>query len=132
MARRLHRHEGHGLGLLLEPGVEHSEPGPVLADPQDLAVGPGLAVPAAGRAAAESSRPRARGRAGLSYAERKELDGLLDEIAALEAEKAELEKLFASASPKVEEMEKANRRYAEVLASIERKTLRWEELAARE
>ena len=48
VARRLHRHERHRLGLALEPGVEGGEAGPALADPQDLPVSPGLAVPAAG------------------------------------------------------------------------------------
>lgn len=39
VARGLHRHEIHGLGLSREPVVEAIEAGVVLAHPQDLAVG---------------------------------------------------------------------------------------------
>jgi hypothetical protein len=45
VAGRLHRDEGHRLGLALEPGVEGGEAGPVLADPEDLAICPSLTVP---------------------------------------------------------------------------------------
>ena len=37
----------HRVGLALEPGIEGVEARPVLADPQDLPVGPGLSVAAA-------------------------------------------------------------------------------------
>ena len=46
VARRLHRHERHRVWLALDPGVEGGEADPVLADPEDLAISPGLAVPA--------------------------------------------------------------------------------------
>jgi hypothetical protein len=46
MTRRLHRHEGHGLCLAVEPGIECSEAGPALAHPEDLPVGPSIPRPA--------------------------------------------------------------------------------------
>ena len=73
-----------------------------------------------------------RERKGLSFAEKKELSGILDEISDLEAEKAALEALFVSPSPKAEELEKANRRYPELLGLVEERTARWEYLAAKE
>ncbi len=85
--------------------------------------------PARGKAAASES-PRER--KGLSYAERKELAGLMDEISGLEEEKAALEHFFSSSSPGTGEMERANRRYSELIALVEERTARWETLAARE
>ncbi len=67
---------------------------------------------------------------GLSYAERRELSSLLDEVSALEDEKAALEALFSSPSPRPEELGQAKRRYSEVLGLLEAKTARWETLAA--
>ncbi|MBN2874276.1 MAG: ABC-F family ATP-binding cassette domain-containing protein, partial [Spirochaetales bacterium] len=64
-----------------------------------------------------------------SYAERKEYEGILDEIEALEDEKASLEALFASGAAGVE-LEAASRRYAELCPLIDEKTARWEELAS--
>ena len=75
---------------------------------------------------------QAREKKGLSYAERKELASILDEISTLEEEKSSLESLFSSPSPKAEELEKSNRRYAEVLRLVEERTARWEVLAAKE
>lgn len=92
-----------------------------------------VSTAAAGTAApAVANSPRARERKGLSYAEGKELAALLDEISELEDEKAGLELLFSSSSPEPEELERANRRYPELLGLIDAKTRRWEELAARE
>jgi ATP-binding cassette subfamily F protein uup len=86
-----------------------------------------------GPASRKRREPQAtRARKGLSYAERKELDGLLDEIADLEAEKTALEHLFSSSRPSSEEMERSNRRYAELIALVEERTARWEFLAAKE
>jgi len=79
------------------------------------------------RGAASLEAPRR-----LSFAERRELGGLLDEISGLEAEKAALEGLFGSASPDPAVLAAANRRYPELASLIEAKTARWEELAARE
>jgi ATP-binding cassette subfamily F protein uup len=79
--------------------------------------------------AAERQRRVAK---GLSFAERKELGSLLEEISALEAEKGELEALFASGAARAESIEKSNRRYAELSELLDAKTARWEELASRE
>jgi ABC transport system ATP-binding/permease protein len=72
---------------------------------------------------------RRRARLGLTFAQRRELDALLEEISGLEEEKARLEAVF-SGSEAGRDAGSSGRRYAEVLAGIERKTLRWEELAA--
>jgi len=64
-----------------------------------------------------------------SWAEKKEYEGILDQIAALEEERSRLETLFASgASPA--DLGSAGRRYAELEGLIEARTARWEELAA--
>jgi ABC transport system ATP-binding/permease protein len=81
-------------------------------------------------AGAKPGNPKER--KGLSYAERKELDSILGEISGLEAEKIALEALFSSATPKAEEIEKANRRYPEVSRIIEERMARWELLASKE
>ena len=73
-----------------------------------------------------------RERKGLSYAERKELGGLLDEISGMEDEKATLEARFASPSPNSDEIERSNRRYTELIGLLEARTTRWESLASRE
>jgi ATP-binding cassette subfamily F protein uup len=66
----------------------------------------------------------------LTWAEKREFDGLLDEIDALEGERRELEAHF-SASAGGAELEARARRYAELGTLIEARTLRWEELAER-
>jgi ATP-binding cassette subfamily F protein uup len=82
------------------------------------------------KSASDAAAPsRQREKKGLSYAERKEFDSLLDEISALEDEKSALESLFSSSSPKPEELERGKRRYTEVVGLVEEKTARWEELA---
>jgi ATP-binding cassette subfamily F protein uup len=67
----------------------------------------------------------------LSFAERREFEGLLGELDGLEAEKARLEAFFSSPSPDAEELKASNRRYEEVGALIDSKTRRWEELSER-
>ena len=80
----------------------------------------------AGRATRAESR-----RAGLSFAEKRELASLIEEISGLEDEKARLEEHFVGAGAG-RDGGTSSRRYAEVVAGIESKTSRWEELAARE
>jgi len=63
-----------------------------------------------------------------SFAERREYEGILDEIAALESEKAALEATFATEASGTG-LESASRRYAEICPLIEARTARWEELA---
>ena len=71
----------------------------------------------------------------LSFKEKKELDALLPEIEALEAEKALLEARFADPAAELakdgEAYAAATSRYAELEELITKKTLRWEDLAAR-
>jgi ATP-binding cassette subfamily F protein uup len=64
-----------------------------------------------------------------TWAERKEYEGILPEIEALEAEKLALEAAFSSGAAGTD-LESANRRYAELCPLIERQIARWEELAA--
>jgi len=80
---------------------------------------------------ARDGEPRKR-KAGLRWSERRELEDLLEEISALEGERSALETLFSGSSPDPESIVRAKRRYAELGALIEAKSLRWEELAARE
>ena len=89
----------------------------------DAAAGATLAGATSSGAGAEPARRKP------TWAERREYEGILDEIAGLEEEKAGLEGLFASgvAGP---EMEAASRRYAELATLIDARTARWEELAA--
>ncbi len=90
----------------------------------------GPAAPAAARAGTPAAAPA--GPKKLSFAERRELEGLLDEIGGLEEEKAGLDALFAGASPDPAALAAAKRRYPELERLIEARTARWEELAARE
>jgi len=81
----------------------------------------------------EAVKAASRGReARLTWAERRELDGLLDLISSLESEKALLEAHFASAS--IGERDRAcdAKRHAELESLIAAKTARWEELAAKD
>ncbi|HCO48462.1 MAG TPA: hypothetical protein DIT55_03140, partial [Spirochaetaceae bacterium] len=83
--------------------------------------------------AASAKANASRGRKNkLSFAERRELDGLLPAIDALEIEKAELESYFGKPGIPPAQMRKAHERYEEVTSLIEAKTLRWEEIAQRE
>ncbi|MCX7027879.1 MAG: ABC-F family ATP-binding cassette domain-containing protein [Spirochaetes bacterium] len=75
---------------------------------------------------AAAPRPRKK---RLSFAERREFEAILPELDALEAEKAELEALFARKGTAPKDLRQAQARYLEVEASIGDKTLRWEELA---
>ena len=86
------------------------------------------------KGAVEKSGGRApqRARKGLSFAERRELDVLLEEITALEREKAELEAGFSSSSQEAGSLALSKRRYDRVLGLIEARTARWEALAALE
>jgi len=94
------------------------------------------AAAAADGAAAKASRTPAKaaapGRKKLSFAERRELEGLMPELEALETEKAALEALFGKAGAAPAEIRRAHERYGEVSELIESRTLRWEELAQRE
>lgn len=86
------------------------------------AANPGTSQPGSsvGRNAARARKP--------SYAERREYEGILDEIAALEGERAGLEQRFSSGASG-RGLEEASRRYAELGPLIDARTARWEELA---
>lgn len=107
------------------------------------AVAEAAAAAAEAEAAAEAARTRAAqepakkasGRDGkerprkATWAERREYEGILDQIDALEAEKAACEAVFGSpAGP--EELKAASLRYAELETLIAERTARWEELSA--
>ncbi len=88
--------------------------------------------PKAGPAADPASRggePGSPSRRRPTYAEKREYESILSEIEALEAEKKELESLFASGA-RTGDLQEASRRYAEVETLIPAKTARWEELAS--
>ncbi len=68
----------------------------------------------------------------LGYAERREFEGLLDEISALEAERRALEDYFASPNPDPGPMASRALRHAELDSLIAVRTARWEELAERD
>ena len=68
----------------------------------------------------------------LTWSEKRELDALLDEIAALETEKAALEEGFAAGGGQGRDHASQARRHGELGDLIEAKLLRWEALASRE
>ncbi|HTP58597.1 MAG TPA: ABC-F family ATP-binding cassette domain-containing protein [Spirochaetia bacterium] len=80
-------------------------------------------APAPRRARAEKSR--------LSFKEKKEYEGILEEIEALEKEQKDLEQLFQESSMDGETRATNARRYQAVTRAIEERMARWEELAAR-
>ena len=67
----------------------------------------------------------------LSFNEKRELEALETEIPVLEAEKAALEASLSSGTLPVEELTAQSRRIAELIASIDEKTMRWLELSER-
>ncbi|MCX7023327.1 MAG: ABC transporter C-terminal domain-containing protein, partial [Spirochaetes bacterium] len=71
-------------------------------------------------------------KAKLGWSERRELEGILDGIEALEDEKAALEALFSGANPDPAELETSGRRYAELIGLIDARIARWEDLSARD
>ena len=73
------------------------------------------------------TKPRSERPTRLTYAERREYEGLTAEIDSLTAEKAALEALFASGAP-ADEIASKSERYSEVSALLDEKELRWLEL----
>jgi len=75
---------------------------------------------------------RARKEKGrLSFNDRREYEGILEEIEALEKEQRELEQSFQEQPADLEARARSSRRYQVVLRTIEERIARWEELAAR-
>jgi ATP-binding cassette subfamily F protein uup len=98
--------------------------------PADVSAGAsGTAIPSALSAAPAGEAAGSVRRRKPSFAERREFESLLPEIEALEAEKAELEALFASGERDGQALEQASRRYAELDPLIRARTARWDELA---
>ena len=80
---------------------------------------------------AASRRASRDGKAGLTYKERREYEGLPDEIARLESEHRELERGFQEAAADPMKRARNHKRYEELSRLIEAGLARWEELAAR-
>ncbi|MBN1242602.1 MAG: ABC-F family ATP-binding cassette domain-containing protein [Spirochaetales bacterium] len=78
----------------------------------------------AGKVGAEGKRGKA------TWAERKEYEGILDAIAALEAEKDALEAAFSTGAMQGGELKAGTKRHEDLVRLIEEKTVRWEFLAA--
>jgi ATP-binding cassette subfamily F protein uup len=95
---------------------------------------------AVGKAAATEKNPDKRaGRKGsdsgknpLSFKEKKELEGLLSEISALEGEKSKLEAGFGNGTPDPSALRANTERYQAVCHRIEAASSRWLELSERE
>jgi ABC transport system ATP-binding/permease protein len=88
------------------------------------------ASPAPAPASSAAPQPR-RQKAGLSFKEQKEYEGLLPAIDALEQEQKSLEAGFQQAVTDPLALAAAHRRYAEVQQEIEARLARWEELAGK-
>ena len=73
-------------------------------------------------------KPRVERPRKLTWAERKELEALTDEIDRLTAEKKELDALFASGTA-IDNIEARSRRYTELTAILDEKEMRWLELS---
>jgi hypothetical protein len=77
-------------------------------------------------------KPVREARKGLSFAERRKMEDLMNDIHRLEEELAGLEQVFASGSPDPGRIAQAGRRHDPLLAEIAERTARWEELAERD
>jgi ABC transport system ATP-binding/permease protein len=82
-----------------------------------------------GRPAAAPRTPRRK--SGLSFDERREYEGLVTLIDALEKEQKRLEEGFQRAVTDPAQLARDRRRYAELLLDLERAFARWEDLAGR-
>ena len=79
----------------------------------------------------EAYRPAHEQKKGLSFKERREYEGLLSEIESLEAEQKSLERSFQDQSAPPIERDANTRRYKDLIAVVEQRITRWEELARR-
>jgi len=78
-----------------------------------------------------AERPARREKAALSFKERQEYTALLEEITSLEGEQRELESEFQRPVQDAAAVGTRHNRYREVLALLEAKMTRWQELAER-
>ncbi len=79
--------------------------------------------------ASKPSRPVDERKKKLSFKERKEFEGLEEEISSLEKEKAELEVAMSSGTLSTDDLLEKSKRIAQVLVEIDEKTTRWLELS---
>ncbi len=77
------------------------------------------------------TRPNRREKAELSFKERQEYRALLEEITSLEGEQRELEAEFQKPVQDAAAVGRRHTRYREVVAQLDRKMARWQELAER-
>jgi ABC transport system ATP-binding/permease protein len=78
-----------------------------------------------------AERPARREKATLSFKERQEYTALVEEITSLEGEQRELESEFQRPVQDAAAVGSRHNRYREVLALLEAKMTRWQELAER-
>ena len=81
------------------------------------------------KSSTEKRNPAENGKRRLSFKERKEMEQLETEIAALEEEKKTIETLLCSGSLDVAELTEKSKRLPEVNDLLDEKTLRWLELS---
>ena len=78
------------------------------------------------------SRPVRDNSNKLSYKERKELESLTEEIAALENEKTEIETALSGGNISVEDITIKSKRLSEISGILDEKEMRWLELSEKE
>jgi ATP-binding cassette subfamily F protein uup len=86
-------------------------------------------APSESKAASESNFKPEKKKATLSYLEKKEYAGLMEEIEKLELEKVKLEESFNNPSLSGEEITENSKKLGEVKDKIEERELRWIELS---
>ena len=82
--------------------------------------------------AVKPSRPVRDNSNKLSYKERKELESLTEEIAALENEKTEIETALSGGNISVEDITIKSKRLSEISGILDEKEMRWLELSEKE
>ncbi len=112
-----------------EPAARRAETNRAASKPDGRA--PEGRSPANARGAGQAADAKAEKGKKLSFKEQREFDAILDEIDALERERAALEAGFSLAGRDAKAMGIEAARYAELAVLIEEKTKRWEELAER-
>ena len=82
--------------------------------------------------AVKPSRPVRDNSNKLSYKERKELESLTEEIAALENEKTEIETALSGGNISVEDITIKSKRLSDISGILDEKEMRWLELSEKE
>lgn len=68
----------------------------------------------------------------MSFKERKEFEALTEEIAALEAEKSQIEEALSGGQLSVEEITAKSQRIQEIMDLLDEKEMRWLELSEKD